>query len=257
MKKAVFELSKHSHVVCEVPERMQEMTARQFLAVAGLTKGWLKEDAFFCQFFGLQPSVLSGIDAYQLYVLTQQLEFLRKAEPMEAFVIGTLTALQDGRKVTLTAPGRKLGGMTFQQFMSVDQFYNWYVYTEKEDFLLSMLASLYLCEGEVFEELVLSERIEDIRSVKENRVEILDAVAMQWPLIRLWLARSYSFLFPGGSGEPGQQQKKEKPQSWLAVFDALVGDDLTRIESYRRLPALDVLRIVNRRIKDQQMKGGR
>lgn len=255
MKKAVFELSKHSHILCEVPEHFSEMTERQFLAVAGLTKGWLKEEAFFCQFFSLKPSLLASIDAFQLYVLMEQLNFLRTTEPIEEFIITSVSALHGGRKVTLTAPGKKLSGMTFQQFMSVDQFYNWYVFTEKDDFLLSMIASLYLKEGEPFDQLVLSERIEGIRSVKENTLEILDAVAMQWALIRLWLAQSYTFLFPGSGGkEAGRPKKKEKPQSWLAVFDALVGDELTRIDTYRTLQAMDVLRVVNRRIKDQQMK---
>lgn len=255
MKEVEFQLSKRSVLKRDMPEHYGELSPRQYLAVAGLSKGWVKEDEFFCQFFDITSDVLARIDTFQLYVLTDGLDFLKQSEPMEGVIIDHIFAHTDRGTVRLEAPGDKLNGMTFFQFMTVDQLFNWYQYTEKKEFLYGMIASLYLGVGEQLEAVERSERIDAIRKVPGNSDEVLDALAMQWALVKLWLAKSYPFLFGGGSSHHViDVNKKEKPQSWLAVFDALVGDDLTRIESYKNLAAMDVLRIVNRRIKEQQKR---
>ncbi len=254
MKTIEFQISKHQRLSCSIPEEWNEITDRQFLAVAGITHGWLREDEFFMQFFGISSDVLARIDAFQLYTLADLLEFLHQLQPLDTFPVSRIKAEFPEGTVYLYAPGEKLKGMTFQQFMSVDTFYTWFQHTKNEDFLLSMIATLYLQENSDFVELELSKQITAIRKATVNTDEMIKAIAMQWTLIRLWLAKAYSSLFPSAP-EPSQDAQpasKKNPTSWLSIFDTLVEDDLTRLETYARLPATDVLRVLNRRIRNQQ-----
>lgn len=253
MRTVTFQLSKHKKLACLVPEQWSELSDRQFLAMAGLANGWLREDEFFMQFFGISSDVLARIDAFQLYMLNELMQFLHQLEPIPTFPVKQIKARFPEGVISLYAPGEKLKGMTFQQFMSVDTYYTWYQHTKNTDFILSMVATLYQREGLDFRQLDLSEQMDAIRKVDVNTDDVLQALAMQWTLIRLWLSKTYTALFPG-TADSGTNNAKKKPTSWLSIFDHLVEDDLTRLESYAVLPATDVLRVINRRIKDQQQK---
>ena len=84
------------------------------------------------------------------------------------------------------------------------------------------------------------------------------AVFLNFILIRRWLSRSYPHLFPPAQAddeeeeESDKQPKKPRPTDWLAIFDAFMGDDVAFIDRYKRLPALDAFRLMNRRIRQSK-----
>ena len=152
----------------------------------------------------------------------------------------------------MTAPAPHLKGMTWQQFITADTFSNWYRYTKRKAYLHHFIASLYIERGKSFAETDIDNVADDVERGLD--IDTMEAVLVNWALIRRWLAGSYTSLFPRALSDGKVTDRKEKPASWLEIFDALVQDDLTRLESYKTLEAMDVIRILNRRIADQKKR---
>ena len=250
MKEIRFEYTSNSRrrtLTAQLPERLGEASSNQFMALQGLSQGSMTEETFYKLFFGIGSEVLARLDPWQLYVMTEQLRSLWNTTAVDHFIFEEITV----SGLHLQAPAPRLRGMSLQQFMSADQFWQWYAYTERAEYLHSMVAALYLPDDADFfnfDHGAIAERI-----ARHGDEAQLQCIAVNWALIREWLASAYPHLFPTaqkGSSTLGGQ--KPRPGSWLTILDALVGDDLTRLDTYPHLPAMDVIRILNRRIADQK-----
>lgn len=226
-----------------IPSNYAEMTPAQFLATVRLTKGWIDEREFFIQFFDLSDKLLAKIDTFLLYRLTETLGFLKQ---IKASCSGFYCQELNGK---LLAPQEKLRGMSFQQFMTVDTFFSWFLVTEKEQYMDRFIASLYLKSNEAFTDLDLDERLP---AVNQIHMDLKYSIVVNWVLIKSWLSSAYPFLFPEGEAAPNSQgdKVKSKPVNWLAIFDAWVGDNVPSIDAYRTLSCMDAIRLLNRKIKE-------
>ena len=260
-----------------IPEYYEEMSPSQFIAVVALSKQLITEEAFFCRFLGIKPSILARLDPWYLYTITSQLDFLKEIKHgISRILIPSITvppasvwrlfSVSGGSASALVAPTDKLQSMTFQHFMTVDTFFSWYLYTGRDIYLRQFVAALYMQPHEDFQSHDIEHTSKLIFQGRPREKELCEAISCNWALIREWLSASYPFLFPSfsvssGSAAASSSQasappppKKQRPGSWLEIFDALVGDDFTRILSYQTLPAIDVIRIINRKIKEQKTK---
>ena len=215
------------YITSQIPERLSEATGQQFTALLALAQGRIAEEPFFLSFFGIPEKVLHRLDLWQLYVLTEQLRDIWKAEKIDHFpievVIVPWNKEEKNKNMCLQAPGKQLKGMSFQQFMTVDQFYQWYVYTGKQQYLMAMVAALYIEKGKDFKDT-------DISYVSQRLEEsphrwLCEGLAFNWSMIRAWLSEAYTHLFPSQQ-EDGEQKKaaptvKQRPGSWLNIFDTL------------------------------------
>lgn len=240
-----------------VPESWMEMSERQFLAVIANIYGHLDDAGFYERFFGIPADEVKRMDFYYYYVLNSLLSFTRKMDGVTSFIVRTFQLKEREMGVlTVKAPDAKLNGMTFQQFMMADTFYTWYMQTKRRDYLVSMCCCLYLAEGEDFFKVDMDKRKLFWNDCSD---ETLNAVVVQWSLIKAWLSKAYTHLFPSG-GEvtemKGKNGKVKVTNTWLEIFDTLVADDLSRIESYKRLECMDVLRIVNFKIQERKKQNG-
>ena len=226
-----------------IPTNYAEMTPAQFLATVRLTKGWIDEREFFLQFFDLTDKLLAKLDTFLLYRLTETLGFLKQ---IKGACTGFYCEELNGK---LLAPQEKLRGMSFQQFMTVDTFFSWFLVTEKEQYLDRFVASLYLKSDEAFTDLDLDERLP---AVNQIHMDLKYSIVVTWVLIKSWLSSAYPFLFPEGEASANSQgdKLKSKPVDWLAIFDAWVGDNVPSIDAYRTLPCMDAIRLLNRKIKE-------
>lgn len=236
-----------------VPSSYAEMTPTQFLATIRLSKGWIDEMSFFVQFFGIPEKLVTRIDAFSLYKMTETLDCL-KTDNSAYFGF-----YQHSLPGMLLAPENKLRGMCFQQFMTVDTFFSWYVTTEREEYLDRFVGALYLKEDETYIPgegtlLVLDARIPAIAKLT---FDLKYSILINWVLIKSWLSNSYVHLFPAGevSDNSNGDKVKGKPVDWLALFDSFVGDNIADINAYKALPCMDAFRLLNRRIKEAKKKG--
>lgn len=237
----------NERITRHLPETWEEMTARQFVASVAFAKDMIEPLVFFKRFLDLTDKQLANLGTYELYTIGTLLGLLKNIPPMKSFIIDSLTI--DGRR--FIAPGKALAGMTFMQFMTVDTYYNWYAANNDKDMLDMLCASLYLEQGIAFADTDMNQVL---NVWHECDADTKEAIAVEWLFIKKWLSNRFKFVFP----EPTDKQAKQSHDKvalgnmWLDVYDSLVDDDLTRLESYKVLPAVDVLRIVNRRIKDSK-----
>lgn len=232
-----------------IPNNYAEMTPAQFLATVRLSKGWIDEREFFLQFFGLTDKLLAKIDAFSLYLLTDTLGFLKQ---IKAACYNFYCEELNGK---LLAPQEKLRGMSFQQFMTVDTYFSWFLVTEKELYLDSFIAALYLKQGESYfkeDDMTVLDMDARIPEVHQIPMDLKYSIIVNWVLIKSWLSSAYPFLFPEGETAANSKgdKVKSKPVGWLGLFDAWVGDNVASIEGYRKLSCMDAIRMLNRKIKE-------
>lgn len=255
MKQIEFRYKRFGFPRCKkiaVPDKMSEMSPIQYLATIRLSKKWITEEEFFRQFFGLSSSLLAQLPLYYLYRLSALLGFLKdKNGRVDSFYLSELPA-------KLMAPLPKLKGMTLQQFMTVDTFASWYMAFEKNEYLDSFIATLYMKKEESFSKnggkpLNLEKRIP---TIKRLPFDLKYSILMNWVLVKEWLSSAYPALFPESKPSTNSRGDKirHKPVDWLALFDAFVGDNIADMDAYKELPALDAFRIMNRRIADSKKR---
>lgn len=226
-----------------VPEHWREMSESQFKAVCRLGKGLIDDTAFYSEFFGLPTSVVVDIDIFNFYVLNSLLEFTREVEAFGEFLVPKVGGF--------VCPKPNLRGMSFHQFMTIDTYFTWYLQTDDVRFLDSMCAAMYLLPDEEFASLDIEGRSRawSVRGESDKYV-----LLVSWTIIKRWLGKAYPHLFPSGDDDAPKRGSRKISNTWLEIFDTLVQDDLTKIESYKKVDAMDVIRIVNRRIKEQKNK---
>lgn len=229
----------------EIPERFAEMSAEQFRAVCAIHREEIDESEFLLRFFGIKANLLERLDKFYIFKLTELLQCLADNDGVDKFFI---QSVKIGSTV-YKSPMPKLAGMTLMQFMTVDTFHSWYEYTKKDGFLYKFVASLMLETGMEFGQLDVDEFFQTFEMASRDNDKLYLDLVVNWSLIKSWLCKVYPHLFPTAVDD-GKKKKKERPSSWVEIYDALVGDNLMNLEAYKTLPAMDVLRVMNTRIRD-------
>lgn len=247
------------NIVRQIPSSYAELSQKQFIAIGRLYHGNISEAEFYHIFFSL-PKHMPVLDWYMIYKMSEMVDFISHDNIIiDHFIIHEL-------KGKLIAPGNRLKGMSFEQFMLVDTYFNRFVQTEKEDMLNMFIAHLYIRNNEYFvlpadlknglfsrkRKLDLDSRIKQIEKMDYDTKY---AVFLNFVLIKRWLSKSFPFLFPE-SDEPADKHKKVKVQTvkWLDIFDSFVGDDIPAMDKYQTMPVTTAFRLMNRRIKDAQKR---
>lgn len=223
-----------------VPSAYHEMTQQQFVAVAAMGNGLIGEKYFFKRYFGLPESIVVRLDEFQLYQLSEMLNYLKSDKPDGKMLLRDVEGMK--------APHDKLAGMSLQQFMTVDTFFSWYNLTKKPNWIDQMACTLFMRKGEDFfteypePDIAYREKLALFEAWDE---ELKMATLFQWSLIKMWLSKIYPEMFA-----PGDGTQKEEPSRWLDIFDSFVGDEVADMDKYKRMECMDALRIMNRRIKE-------
>jgi hypothetical protein len=238
----------------QLPERWEELTAQQLIAVAHLSIGDINDNEFFRMMCDIPGKIARKLDSFQKWAIGQQLLFTSVYEPWYRFIL-KLNGLQ--------APGPRLEGMTFGHFMFVDTFYSdWVNMQAKEDErfdsaqrdkeLCKFVGSLYLPAGEKFDTQKLSVYIENAEDLQEaERI----AITLNYRLLKEWLTNLYPMVFERPEEDTEEPKKRKLPAGkqtggWLNIFESIVGDDLIHQEQYFELPAHTVLRFMSKKIKE-------
>ena len=232
----------------DIPTRWDELDAEGLKLAARIWSGAVPRDVLLAQFFGLPDKVVESIDDYLVYCLMQLTTWLQRLDDdVDNFKIEQLPDTE------YLSPGPRLRGCTLEQFMIADTNFQRYSISQDADHLTYFIASLYNAK-----ERSNNDMEQKIAAVEQLPEDVRQAVFLNFILIRRWLSRSYPHLFPPEQAddeeeeETDKQPKKPRPTDWLAIFDAFMGDDVAFIDRYKRLPALDAFRLMNRRIKQSR-----
>lgn len=240
----------------QIPSNWKELTPDQFIAAAKMYIGGITETDFLKQFFGLSGSLIRRLGYYDKYKILELVEFVRDARvPFSEFFLPTIPGTD------LLAPGTRLSGMCFQQFMTVDTFFSKYVATEKEVYLDQMVAALYIRANERY---VIQDKDTDVvlldiagRLPKIQQVDsaVKISIFLNFILVKKWLGSAYVHLFPEMESTDVTSCKSANSVKWLEIFDSFVGDNIPDMDKYQAMPTLDAFRIMNRKIREAKKNG--
>lgn len=222
-----------------VPSSWSEMSEEGMRAFGEVLAGKADDGRFFKGMFSLPW--WASLSPWQMYCIMDCMGFLTDMSAgIDRFLIGSLCG---GR---LSAPERRLNGVTLMQWMMADTYFGKYARHESDEMLDLFVAHLYTLRGVSFEKAV------DVDAVRGESRGVKLAVAVNFGLVKNWLSKGFPFLFPEGDGDG--KGGTVKGTQWLDVFDAFVGDDVAMIDRYERLPVLTAFRILNRRILESKKR---
>lgn len=232
----------------ECPASWEEMNGRQFLLAVKLQFEQVDDISVVSEFLGLSRRLVARFDSFQLYSLTNLIEFI-------VFPKATLNRFYINRipKTKLVAPADKLRNVDMKRFMLFDTLFFDYLNHKKEDDLVRMIAMLYLGPNETTDTIDIADRI---RYIEKHVDKItMNAILLNYIFIRKWLAKAYPYVFSFNEKEekettrnkPDPAMKPNRPD-WIGIMDDFIGDDFVNSDNYYRKRAMDVFRIINRRI---------
>lgn len=224
-----------------IPERWEELNARQLIAVAKIALGNIADDAYLHEFGNIPLKVIKRLDTYQKYCIGKLMAFTEGFEPWYKFIL-----MLPGLK----APRPRLEAMTFGQFMFVDTYYSDWVTDSTPELLNKFVGSLYLPKGEAFDTEKTEVYIENAKQLQEAEKI---AITLNYRLVKEWLGNLYPMLFPRPDETEEKKPGKVAPPStsgWLQIFESIVGDDLIHQEEYFNLPVHTVLRHLTKKMKE-------
>lgn len=224
-----------------MPSRWSEMNEEQVASVPELYSGKLPEKEAIRLFLGVSGVIAGKLDSYQRFSILRQLKYIKETEPLSYFAIKELAGFN--------APGNKLAGITFGQFIFGDSYFSNYVAGKRED-LDRFIACYYTGENGFNEDEIDAHA----RIISEERYSLREAIGINYMLIREWLAKAYPYCFEKATENT---KKKKRDGGWVMVYDRLVENDFGNAEKYALKPVHEVLRYLNNKTKNFYKNGGK
>lgn len=238
----------------KVPETWDELSEQQLLAMQKLYMAKINETDFICLFFGLKRRIVRLLAPYQLFKITELLEFA-KDKNMYSFRI---KYIEEGGK-RYYAPGDRLKGMKFGEFCMVDSLFLSYMNNPSDEALNMLIGSLYREKGGLYR-IPFDEELMDLykKNAEPIKEEIKTAIVLNYSIVRLWLIDAYPAIFP----KQKEEDKNKKVISftgneWINFYDSVVGDDIANEDKYKDKGVHTVLRLTGKqvlRLKKQKQK---
>jgi len=225
---------------CLFPGSWAELSSNQMVVAGRILKGTATDDTVIQSMLGVSRRVARRLSSFQKYNLLCLLSFLEGFEPCHWFVIPLIAGFR--------APLPRLKEETFASFLFAEHHFEQYFKGSDLDELCRFVACWYRI-GTFSESAIESGSLQ----LRKEDPAILEAVALNYHLIREWLAESYPSVFDYAQEEQPQNQET----TWLNVLDAIVGDDIVRYDEYAALPVNTVLRFLNSRINENRRHGKR
>lgn len=236
-------------IVTTHPEKWEELTPVQMMAVGRLLTNSINEEECMAVMLNVAVNVVKRFDTWQRYNLGCLLEFLKDNTPHNRFLIPSL-----GR---FHAPADDLSDLPFEDFMFADTFFADYAETGNKTKLHLCVAALYREKDSNGKRLYWDEDIAEQWALELSRHSnaTMEAIAANYGLVRAWLQKAYPNVFPAPvESDDKKPRKKPTGNGWLDVFDQLVGDDIANDTKYLHMRAMNVLRYMERKIKENRKR---
>jgi hypothetical protein len=231
------------------PSTFEELKPIQLITIAALINQTISETNFLNLMTNIREFRIKKLEDYYRYALMNLFEPFTEIKPYHSFIIPHINTPIGG----IASPKPKLAGMTFGQFIFAESYFTSYQADKNEVDLHKFIASLYLTPNHPFKE---EEIVGMALAVQVTKPEILDAIVINYVLIKEWLAVAYPLVFQHDeeTEEPKTHKKPNNNSGWLKIFESVVGDDLINQDKYAALPLHNVLRWMTNKIKENMKR---
>ncbi len=221
------------------PEAWSEMNARQFTAL------YKRPDdiSLLSLMLRIPKRIVRKLSLLQIYDLTGLFDFIRRDTKVSSFILDQINCRSVG---TLFSPKPRLAEMPFAQFIYADSFYMQYVETLRPEILRDLVAHLYV-PGSGYDKNLADRNASRLKHMDQT---ILEAIALNYGLVRKWIVERYPLVFPAGKETAARGKGCKTVGGWSDVFDNLVGDDLKDRDKYADIPVNSVFRFITKKIKE-------
>jgi hypothetical protein len=185
-------------------------------------------------FTGINERILRKVDKFCQFLIIEKIEAVAKSPFTGIFYIKTIEC----GKEKLYAPGDRMHGMTFGQFIFVDAYFNDNDPGSADKFI----SHLYLPKGEKFNEENCLARAKNLIIDEETK----EAIMYNYGMFYGYLEIAYPLLFSSGNSDGSG---KYDPRGWLKVYERVVGDDIVNSETYANMPLHTMFRFLTDNIK--------
>lgn len=224
------------------PDRWEELSSPQFTALARMLTDdpSIDEITLLSTMLNVPKRVVRRFNMYQKYKLGELLDFLANHAPVNRFVVKKISRL--------SAPADNLDDVTFAEFIHMDTFYMDYLESKSMEDRAKLVGCIYVRYKE-------GKRPLFDGNINTNDVALIspadqEGAVLNYGLVRTWLSKAYPEVFPDAEAIGSNTNKRGG--GWLSVYDALVGDDIINADSYANRPCMEVLRYMNRKIKENR-----
>lgn len=228
------------------PEKWEEVSARQLIAIARNIKGEIDNLSFLHCMTGVNKRLLKKLSAFRLYKINELFNFIADRKEYNSFILNKITI----EGLHFYPPHPKLKKMSFGQFIFAEtHFGNWQDKHEPAE-AARFMAALYLPHDFKFTEDIIEE---NMHVFKKTDPVTFEAVTLNYLLIKQWLTQIYPLVFQHDDGEAlknGVQKKQRDPMAWVKIFETLVGDDLINQDRWAEMPVHNIFRYMSHKIKE-------
>lgn len=222
-----------------VPEKQAELTQKHFLLIS--TAADNTDNGFIARYCNLPKRLVKNLPSFFKYHIIETINKISNSKFAGHLYIKRVKC---GRQ-WLYAPGEKLKGVTFGQFIFIDAWFN---DTEPES-LDKFIAHLYLPKNKAFNESECIARAEKLKLY----AQIKEAIALNYSFFYQYFQEAYPLLFVAPSETPDGKKGKYDPRGWLKVYENVRGDDIVNDEKYAATPVNTMFRYLNDKVKEAAM----
>jgi len=228
------------NVVKKVPDRWEEASAADLMAISRYQCQYTSNSRFISEFIGIPPRITRFVSEFELWSIAQHVKLLETYDALDTMMIPKIKA----GKLLLTAPRHRLKGVTFGDFIFFDNYYTDFAYGDRNA-LDKMIAYLYSCDRDMTTDEICSQL-----AIADHATKY--AIYINYRMVREWIALRYTYVFVK---DKPKKKTGAKRQNWLPVLDSIIADDLANSEKYEQLPMHTVLRMLNNKIKEGYKRG--
>ncbi len=222
----------------EIPVCWNDVSAKQLIAISRLYNDEITDNELISILCDIPKRIVNKLTTYERYKLANVFSFVTDFKPFHSFIIKDIYGCHP--------PRPKLEGMSWEQFMFVDTYYNNWAENGLQTDLDKFFVCLYQQKGEAFDSSKIDQYMVD-NFYTDNELKI--AVSINYRLVKEWLTDSYPLVLQRPT-ETDTQESKGKNKGWLPVFESIVGDDIVNQDKYAKLTVHTVFKYLTRKIKE-------
>lgn len=218
-----------------IPDKWDECRERHLRALLYSSSDGATDVRFISMYTGINERIVRKMNKFFQFQIIDKIEAVAKSPFTGIFYIKEIDCVKE----KLFAPGERMHGVTFGQFIFFDAYYN----DNEEESVNKFITHLYLPKDEKFDEEKCLARAKKLNIDEATK----EAIMFNYGMFYGYFEKAFPLLFApaeGGKGKGGYD-----PRGWIKVYESVVGNDIVNSDKYAEMPLTTMFRFLTENIK--------